>query len=120
MAFFTCVKANVPILDGESDEDDTASESSCTLHLADAQAYIMSTSMSTSMSPTMSTPTPTVPDDHNEDLTLKQGLSTETVNTLTEEDTSHFATSSQTSTPTPNIQTERFAYEVDPELGAFV
>ena len=117
MAFFTCVKANVPILDGDSD-DDTASESSGTLRLAGPQFMMVS--------PTMSTPTPTVPEEQPEDsILLKQGLSTETVNTLTEEDGGgcggHPATSSsQTSTPTPNIQTERFAYEVDPELGAFV
>jgi hypothetical protein len=49
-----------------------------------------------------------------DDLTLN--LSTETVNTITEEDN----VSSQNSTPTPNMTTERFSYEVDPELGAFV
>ena len=47
---------------------------------------------------------------------LKEGLSTETVNTITGEE----ETSSQNSTPTPNLQSERFSYDVDPELGAFV
>ena len=48
---------------------------------------------------------------------MKEGLSTETVNTITGEEE---AGGSQNSTPTPNIQAERFSYSVDPELGAFV
>jgi len=111
MAFFTCVKANVPIY-GEESDDDTSSESS-TLPSADRVRQMVSS--------TFSTPTPTVPEEiHHEhdDQTLKEGLSTETVNTIIEDDgTAH---SSQNSTPTPNIQSERFSYEVDPELGAFV
>ena len=111
MAFFTCVKANVPIY-GEESDDDTGSESS-TLQSADPIRQMVSSNFST--------PTPTVPEEithEHDDHTLKEGLSTETVNTITEDDgTAH---SSQNSTPTPNIQSERFSYEVDPELGAFV
>lgn len=111
MAFFTCVKANVPIY-GEDSDDDTGSESS-TLQSADPIRQMVSSNFST--------PTPTVPEEithEHDDHTLKEGLSTETVNTITEDDgTAH---SSQNSTPTPNIQSERFSYEVDPELGAFV
>merc|ERR1712088_945234 len=51
-----------------------------------------------------------------EEEVLKEGLSTETVNTITGDE----ETSSQNSTPTPNLQSERFSYDVDPELGAFV
>ena len=76
---------------------------------------------------------------------LRSGLSTETVDTLTEDDISTsrdhdpIATASQNSTPTPGRaassqqqqqhtntpsqstpRVERFVYEVDPELGAFV
>jgi hypothetical protein len=60
---------------------------------------------------------------------LRSGLSTETVDTLTEDDTtlrggdSDSAAASQNSTPTPGRAAhhiERFVYEVDPELGAFV
>jgi protein KIBRA len=107
MAFFTCVKANVPIY-GEDSDDDTGSESST------LQSAVPSRQM---VSSNFSTPTPTVTEEHD-DHTLKEGLSTETVNTITEDDgTAH---SSQNSTPTPTIQSERFSYEVDPELGAFV
>jgi len=120
MAFFTCVKANVPILENESD-DDTASETEgpSILRLLDPSHSIVTPTSN------MATPTPNNPtEDHDtnpEESSLKQGLSTETVNTLTEEDGAiHIASSSQTPTPTPNIQTERFSYEVDPELGAFV
>ena len=106
MAFFTCVKANVPIY-GEDSDEDTGSESS-TLQPGDPVIRQM-----------VSTPTVTEEISHeHDDHTLKEGLSTETVNTITEEDgTAH---SSQNSTPTPNLQSERFSYEVDPELGAFV
>lgn len=111
MAFFTCVKANVPIY-GDDSDDDTGSESS-TLQSADPIRQMVSSNFST--------PTPTVPEEithEHDDHTLKEGLSTETVNTITEDDgTAH---SSQNSTPTPTIQSERFSYEVDPELGAFV
>jgi len=109
MAFFTCVKANVPIY-GEDSEDDTGSESST------LQNPIRQT-----VSSNFSTPTPTAAEEithEHDDHTLKEGLSTETVNTIIEDDgTTH---SSQNSTPTPTIQSERFSYEVDPELGAFV
>ena len=101
MAFFTSVKASVPIYQEESD-DDTSSESSTLPSVHDRSRVISSN---------FSTPTPTAAEDM--DSTLKEG-STETVNTITEED------SSQNSTPTPNMTTERFSYEVDPELGAFV
>jgi len=109
MAFFTCVKANVPIY-GEDSEEDTGSESST------LQNPIRQT-----VSSNFSTPTPTVTEEishEHDDDTLKEGLSTETVNTIIEDDgTTH---SSQNSTPTPTTQSERFSYEVDPELGAFV
>eukprot|EP00091_Calanus_sinicus_P014533 TRINITY_DN32109_c0_g1_i1.p1 TRINITY_DN32109_c0_g1~~TRINITY_DN32109_c0_g1_i1.p1 ORF type:complete len:107 (-),score=16.56 TRINITY_DN32109_c0_g1_i1:105-425(-) len=79
MAFFTCVKANVPIY-GEDSEDDTGSESS-TLQSADPIRQMVSSNFST--------PTPTVPEEithEHDDHTLKEGLSTETVNTITEDD----------------------------------
>merc|ERR1712241_1123200 len=101
MAFFTSVKASVPIYQEESD-DDTSSESSTLPSVHDRSRVISSN---------LSTPTPTAAEDM--DSTLKEGFSTETVN---EEDN----ISSQNSTPTPNMTTERFSYEVDPELGAFV
>jgi len=101
MAFFTSVKASVPIYQEESD-DDTSSESSTLPSVHDRSRIISSN---------FSTPTPTAAEDM--DSTLKEGFSTETVN---EEDN----ISSQNSTPTPNMTTERFSYEVDPELGAFV
>ena len=101
MAFFTSVKASVPIYQEQSD-DDTGSESS-TLHSVRDRSRVISSNFST--------PTPTAAEDM--DSTLKEGFSTETVN---EEDN----ISSQNSTPTPNMTTERFSYEVDPELGAFV
>lgn len=104
MAFFTSVKASVPIYQEESD-DDTSSESSTLPSVHDRSRVISSN---------FSTPTPTAAEDM--DSTLKEGFSTETVNTITEEDN----VSSQNSTPTPNMTTERFSYEVDPELGAFV
>ena len=105
MAFFTSVKASVPIFQEESD-DDTCSESS-SLQSSDPTRLISSN---------FSTPTPTAAEDQEDTNTLREGFSTETVNTITEEDN----VSSQNSTPTPNMTTERFSYEVDPELGAFV
>lgn len=109
MAFFTCVKANVPIY-GEDSEEDTGSESST-----------LQNPIRPTVSSNFSTPTPTATEEishEHEENTLKEGLSTETVNTIIEDDgTTH---SSQNSTPTPTIQSERFSYEVDPELGAFV
>jgi len=105
MAFFTSVKAHIPILGTEeSDEEDSASES--TLRLLGSG---------------LSCPTtPRLEEEEAKEVEeegLKEGLSTETVNTITGEEE---ASSSQNSTPTPNIQTERFSYSVDPELGAFV
>jgi len=108
------VKSSVPIYQEESD-DDTCSESSTLQSSTDPQRILSSSNYST--------PTPTVADDHDQEdrHTLKEGFSTETVDTITEEEsggaTSH---SSQNSTPTPNLQSERFSYDVDPELGAFV
>ena len=131
MAFFTSVKASVPIYQEESD-DDTCSESS-TLQSSADPARINSSNFST--------PTPTTAEDQeessslregfsnsnsslregfsNSNSSLREGFSTETVNTITEEDTTR-SSSSQNSTPTPSNQSERFSYEVDPELGAFV
>ena len=120
MAFFTSVKASVPIYQEESD-DDTCSESS-TLQSSADPARINSSNFST--------PTPTTAEVQeessslregfsNSNSSLREGFSTETVNTITEEDTTR-SSSSQNSTPTPSNQSERFSYEVDPELGAFV
>ena len=106
MAFFTSVKAHVPILGGdESGEEESGSEA--TLRLVNS-----------GLSSSLSTPRLNEEDkgDGEEEEGLKEGLSTETVNTITGED----ETSSQNSTPTPNLQSERFSYDVDPELGAFV
>ena len=106
MAFFTSVKAHVPILGGdESGEEESGSEA--TLRLVNS-----------GLSSSLSTPRLNEDDkgDGEEEEGLKEGLSTETVNTITGED----ETSSQNSTPTPNLQSERFSYDVDPELGAFV
>ena len=96
MAFFTCIKSSVPIL-GDYEDDINA------------------------VSPLFFT-TPTPQED-----TLRAGFSTETVDTLTdrsssaqEEETGKERSSSQNSTPTPNKQIERFVYEIDPDLGAFV
>ena len=105
MAFFTSVKAHVPILGGdESGEDESGSE---------ATLRLVNSGLSSSL------PTPRLNEEDKEDGEeegLKEGLSTETVNTITGEE----ETSSQNSTPTPNLQSERFSYDVDPELGAFV
>ena len=108
MAFFTSVKAHVPILGGdESGEEESGSEA--TLRLVNS-----------GLSSSLSTPRLNEDDkgdgEEEEEEGLKEGLSTETVNTITGED----ETSSQNSTPTPNLQSERFSYDVDPELGAFV
>jgi len=112
MAFFTSVKSSVPIYQEESD-DDTCSESSTLQSSTDPPRMLASSNYST--------PTPTVVDDQEDRHTLKEGLSTETVDTITEEETEGATNhSSQNSTPTPNLQTERFSYDVDPELGAFV
>ena len=107
MAFFTSVKASVPIYQEESD-DDTCSETSS----LQSSARLMSSNFST--------PTPTSAEDQEETNTLREGLSTETVNTIIETDDAARSNSSQNSTPTPINQSERFSYEVDPELGAFV
>ena len=104
MAFFTSVKAHVPILGGEESEEDSGSEA--TLRL-----------LNSSLSSSLATPRLNEEDkEDGEEEGLKEGLSTETVNTITGEE----ETSSQNSTPTPNLQSERFSYDVDPELGAFV
>ena len=93
MAFFTCMKSSVPLL---GDYEDGAGGALSPLDSA------------------LATPTPS----HQ----LTGGLSTETVDTLTEDDLQAVKerSSSQNSTPTPAKQIERFVYEVDPELGAFV
>merc|ERR1711971_650403 len=110
MAFFTSVKAHVPILGGDESEEDSGSET--TLRLVN----------SSGLSSCLATPRLNEEEDkeeEEEEEVLKEGLSTETVNTITgEEETT--STSSQNSTPTPNLQSERFSYDVDPELGAFV
>ena len=112
MAFFTSVKAHVPILGGDESEEDSGSEA--TLRLVNS-----------SLSSSLATPRLNEEDredgeeeeeEEEEEEGLKEGLSTETVNTITGEE----ETSSQNSTPTPNLQSERFSYDVDPELGAFV
>ena len=103
MAFFTSVKAHVPILGGDESEEDSGSEA--TLRLVNSSC--------------LATPRLNEEDKQDgdeEEEGLKEGLSTETVNTITGEE----ETSSQNSTPTPNLQSERFSYDVDPELGAFV
>ena len=108
MAFFTSVKASVPIYQEESDTDDTCSESS-TLQLSADQSRLINSNFSP--------PTPMVSDDQEDGQTLREGFSTETVDTITD-DGNH---SSQNSTPTPSNQAQdRFSYDVDPELGAFV
>jgi hypothetical protein len=101
MAFFTCVKSSVPILsEDELEEDDL---------------LLLSSSSDTAASSQQSTPQP----QHHHQHHLAENLrtSTETVDTLTEDDLLPVvSSSSQNSTPTPH----RFSYEVDPELGAFV
>jgi len=110
MAFFTSVKAHVPILGGDESEEDSGSEA--TLRLVNS-----------GLSSCLATPRLNEEDkedgeeEEEEEEGLKEGLSTETVNTITGEEET---TSSQNSTPTPNLQSERFSYDVDPELGAFV
>merc|ERR1719278_1202488 len=77
MAFFTCVKANVPIY-GEDSEEDTGSESST-----------LQNPIRPTVSSNFSTPTPTATEEishEHDDDTLKEGLSTETVNTIIEDD----------------------------------
>ena len=109
MAFFTSVRASVPMYQEESD-DDTCSESSTLQSSADPARQLSSA---------LSTPTP-APLAEDQDTALREGFSTETVNTITEGDEeANRSNSSQNSTPTPNVS-ERFSYEVDPELGAFV
>lgn len=108
MAFFTSVKAQVPILDDEEDEEDTGSGSS-TLRPGDQRLmqHLPSEQEIT----------------QGEEGGLKEGLSTETVNTITEEGEQGTEHSSQNSTPTPGapgLLCQRFSYEIDPELGAFV
>ena len=103
MDFFTSVKAHVPILGGDESEEESGSEA--TLRLVNSSC--------------LATPRLNEEDKQDgdeEEEGLKEGLSTETVNTITGEE----ETSSQNSTPTPNLQSERFSYDVDPELGAFV
>jgi len=97
MAFFTSVKAQVPILGGEESEEEGGA----------AGGLAGSLLSSCSSTPRL---------EEKEDV-LKEGTSTETVNTITGEEE---ACSSTNSTPTPNIQSERFSYDIDPELGAFV
>ena len=110
MAFFTSVKASVPIYQEEFEDDPCAETSS--LQSSTDPARLMSSNFST--------PTPTTAEDQEETNTRREGLSTETVNTIIETDDAARSNSSQNSTPTPINQSERFSYEVDPELGAFV
>ena len=110
MAFFTSVKAHVPILGGDESEEDSGSE---------ATLRLVNSSLSSSMATTRLNEEDREDgeeEEEEEEEGLKEGLSTETVNTITGEE----ETSSQNSTPTPNLQSERFSYDVDPELGAFV
>lgn len=103
MAFFTSVKAEVPLL-GNEEGDLTLESCSSTLREKDLVSEHESI--------------------REDEGTLKEGLSTETVNTIIEDaDQGGMDSSSQNSTPTPGapgITTHRFSYEVDPELGAFV
>ena len=105
MAFFTSVKAHVPILGGDESEEDGGGDGTLCL-------------VNSSLSSSSATPRLNEEDkeEEEEEEVLKEGLSTETVNTITGDE----ETSSQNSTPTPNLQSERFSYDVDPELGAFV
>jgi hypothetical protein len=98
MAFFTSVKAHVPLLAGESEDEDGG---------GDATLRLLSSSGST----------PRAEEGKEGEEGLTEGLSTETVNTLTGEEERG---GSQASTPTPGAQAARFTYDVDPELGAFV
>ena len=104
MAFFTSVKAHVPILGGDESEEDGVSEA--TLRLVNSSSCLATPRLNEEDKE----------EEEEEEEGLKEGLSTETVNTITGEE----ETSSQNSTPTPNLQSERFSYDVDPELGAFV
>jgi len=104
MAFFTSVKAHVPILGGDESEEDGGGDGTLCL--------VNSTLSSSSATPRLNEEDK----EEEEEEVLKEGLSTETVNTITGDE----ETSSQNSTPTPNLQSERFSYDVDPELGAFV
>ena len=103
MAFFTSVKAHVPILGGDESEEDGSGDGTLCL-------------VNSTLSSSSATPRLNEEDKEEEEEVLKEGLSTETVNTITGDE----ETSSQNSTPTPNLQSERFSYDVDPELGAFV
>ena len=106
MAFFTSVKAHVPILGGDESEEDGVSEA--TLRLVNSSSCLAT--------PRLNEEDKEDGEEEEEEEGLKEGLSTETVNTITGEE----ETSSQNLTPTPNLQSERFSYDVDPELGAFV
>ena len=104
MAFFTSVKAHVPILGGDESEEEGGGDGTLCL-------------VNSSLSSSSATPRLNEEDkEEEEEEVLKEGLSTETVNTITGDE----ETSSQNSTATPNLQSERFSYDVDPELGAFV
>ena len=105
MAFFTSVKAHVPILGGDESEEEGGGDGTLCL--------VNSTLSSSSATPRLNEEDK---EEEEEEEVLKEGLSTETVNTITGDE----ETSSQNSTPTPNLQSERFSYDVDPELGAFV
>ena len=108
MAFFTSVKAHVPILGGDESEEDGVSEA--TLRLVNSSSCLATPRLNEEDKEDGEE------EEEEEEEGLKEGLSTETVNTITGEE----ETSSQNSTPTPNLQSERFSYDVDPELGAFV
>lgn len=111
MAFFTCIKSSVPIL-GDYEDD---------INAVSPLFFTTPTPQEETTSPLFfTTPTP-------QEETLRAGFSTETVDTLTdrscsaqEEETGKERSSSQNSTPTPTKQIERFVYEIDPDLGAFV
>ena len=104
MAFFTCIKSTVPILGDSTPHPSEDKEGGG--------------GVSSPLNSSFATPTPTPG--------LMMRSSTETVDTLTEDDDVkeddmvQGRSSSQNSTPTPHRQVERFVYEVDPELGAFV
>ena len=111
MAFFTCIKSSVPIL-GDYEDD---------INAVSPLFFTTPTPQEETTSPLFFT-TPTPQED-----TLRAGFSTETLDTLTdrsssaqEEETGKERSSSQNSTPTPTKQIERFVYEIDPDLGAFV
>ena len=137
MAFFTCIKSTVPILGqdvtGHEEEDEEEEDDEFPVVACSTNPSPLSFTTPTPSASANATPLPprgggcepaadaaaaaTTTTDG-----LRPGFSTETVDTLTEDDllARERGINSQNSTPTPNRQVERFVYEVDPELGAFV